>query len=120
METTKPNHKGSAQLFENPVLERLTRTHIAVPISIFIAISIGLIFYGFTHGILGVLSAVALFFAGWLIFSLIEYSAHRGIFHMEPTNDLKKSIQYKFHGNHHDYPKDKDRLAMPPIVSLFI
>ncbi|MFK7926087.1 MAG: sterol desaturase family protein, partial [Bacteroidia bacterium] len=26
--------------------------------------------------------------------------------------------QYKVHGVHHDYPKDKQRLAMPPIGSL--
>ena len=116
----KPSHKGSAQLFENPILERLTKTHIALPISIFIAFSIALIYYGFVNGILDVLSAVGLFMAGWLIFTFIEYMAHRHVFHMEPTNEFKKNIQYKFHGNHHDYPKDKDRLAMPPIVSVFI
>ena len=29
-----------------------------------------------------------------------------------------EKIQYNFHGVHHDYPKDKDRLAMPPLVSI--
>jgi 4-hydroxysphinganine ceramide fatty acyl 2-hydroxylase len=116
----KPNNKGTAALFENPVLERLTRTHIALPISIFIIIAIGLIIYGFMHGFLDVLSAIGLFMLGWLVFSLIEYSAHRFIFHMEHDTPIKQNIQYKFHGVHHDYPKDKDRLAMPPIVSLFI
>jgi sterol desaturase/sphingolipid hydroxylase (fatty acid hydroxylase superfamily) len=116
----RPSNKGTARLFENPVLERLTRTHIALPISIFIAISIGLIYYGFVNGILSVLSAIGLFMVGWLVFSLIEYMAHRHVFHMEPDTPIKKDIQYKFHGNHHDYPKDKDRLAMPPIVSLFL
>ncbi|WP_210488365.1 sterol desaturase family protein [Rufibacter aurantiacus] len=116
----KPNHKGSATLFKNPVLERLTHTHIALPISIFLVIATGLLVYGFKYGFLDVLSAVGLFVAGWLIFSLVEYMAHRYIFHMAPTNEFKKNIQYTFHGNHHDYPKDKTRLAMPPIVSLFI
>ncbi|AKQ46730.1 fatty acid hydroxylase [Rufibacter radiotolerans] len=116
----KPNHKGSATLFQNPVLERLTHTHIAIPITIFLVIATGLLAYGFLYGFLDVLSAVGLFLAGWLIFSLVEYLAHRFIFHMEPTNDLKRNIQYTFHGNHHDYPKDKTRLAMPPIVSLFL
>ena len=116
----KPSHKGSAQLFENPILERLTKTHIALPISIFVSFSAASIYYGFANGILSVLSAVGLFLAGWLIFTFIEYMAHRHIFHMEPTSEFKKDIAYKFHGNHHDYPKDKDRLAMPPIVSVFI
>lgn len=116
----KPNHKGSATIFRNPVLERLTHTHIGIPITIFIVISTGLLVYGFLHNFLDLVSAVGLFLAGWLIFSLIEYLAHRYIFHMEPTSELKRNIQYTFHGNHHDYPKDKSRLAMPPIVSLFI
>lgn len=116
----KPNHKGRAQIFENPVLERLTRTHIALPISIFIVISAGLIYYGLTYGFIGVLEAIGFFFLGWLIFSLIEYSAHRFIFHMDTDTPVKARIQYTFHGNHHEYPKDKERLAMPPIVSVLI
>ncbi|MEJ8757760.1 sterol desaturase family protein [Pontibacter sp. H259] len=116
----KPNHKGQAQIFENPVLERLTRTHIALPVSIFLVISVGLISYGITYGFIDVFETVGLFFMGWLLFSLMEYAAHRFIFHMDTDTPLKARIQYTFHGNHHDYPKDKERLAMPPIVSVFI
>ena len=116
----KPNHKGTAQIFQNPVLERLTRTHIAVPISIFIIIAIGLLTYGFIHGFINVLSAIGLFLLGWFMFTFLEYMAHRYLFHMDTDTEIKKNIQYTFHGNHHDYPKDKDRLAMPPIMSLFI
>lgn len=116
----KPNHKGSATIFKNPTLERLTHTHIAIPITIFLIIATGLLIYGFSYGFLNVISAVGLFLAGWLAFSLVEYMAHRYIFHMEPTTELKRNIQYTFHGNHHDFPKDKSRLAMPPIVSLFL
>jgi hypothetical protein len=32
----RPKHKGSAQLFKNPMLERLSHTHIALPVSIFL------------------------------------------------------------------------------------
>jgi sterol desaturase/sphingolipid hydroxylase (fatty acid hydroxylase superfamily) len=32
---------------------------------------------------------------------------------------VKDKLQYTVHGVHHDYPKDKDRLAMPPFVSMF-
>lgn len=116
----KPNHKGTAQLFENPILEKLTRTHIAAPISIFIFIAAGLITYGYLHGFITVLSAISLFFVGWFIFTFVEYVAHRYLFHMDTDTEVKKNIQYTFHGNHHDYPKDKERLAMPPIVSLFV
>ena len=117
---SKPSHKGTATLFQNPVLERLTRTHIAIPVGIFLVIATGLLWYGFAHGFLNLLSAIGLFVFGWLIFSLIEYLAHRYVFHMETDTPLKENIQYKFHGVHHDFPKDKDRLAMPPIVSLLL
>ena len=116
----KPNHKGTAQIFENPYLERLTRTNIVIPISIFILIAIALTVYGFMHGFLNVLSAIGLFLVGWFIFTFVEYIAHRYLFHMDTDTEVKKNIQYTFHGNHHDYPKDKERLAMPPIMSLFI
>ena len=116
----KPNHKGTAQIFKNPVLERLTRTHIALPIAIFVAIAAGLIYYGLLHGFITVLSALGLFLVGWFLFTFVEYMAHRHVFHMETDTEVKKNIQYTFHGNHHDYPKDKSRLAMPPIVSLFL
>ncbi|MDX5345775.1 MAG: sterol desaturase family protein [Hymenobacteraceae bacterium] len=116
----KPKHKGSAQIFQNPYLEKLTHTHIAVPITIFIVIGSFLLYYGITHSFLNILSAIGFFMLGWLIFSLIEYMAHRYVFHMETDTPLKERIQYTFHGNHHDYPKDKSRLAMPPIMSLLI
>ncbi|MCC9136504.1 sterol desaturase family protein [Pontibacter silvestris] len=114
----KPNHKGQAQLFKNPVLERMTRTHIALPISIFLIIATGLLYYGITHSFINVLEALGLFFLGWFIFTLIEYLAHRYIFHMNTDTPVKARLQYTVHGNHHDYPKDKKRLAMPPIISL--
>ncbi|WP_242921259.1 sterol desaturase family protein [Pontibacter liquoris] len=114
----KPNHKGSAQLFQNPILEKMTRTHIAMPISIFILIAIGLIYYGLAYSLINVLEAVGFFFLGWFIFTLIEYLAHRYLFHMDTSTPGRARMQYIVHGNHHDYPKDKKRLAMPPVVSI--
>jgi len=29
-------------------------------------------------------------------------------------------MTYKMHGMHHDYPKDKRRLAMPPLVAILL
>ncbi|MCI0750553.1 MAG: fatty acid hydroxylase, partial [Flammeovirgaceae bacterium] len=34
-ETVLPKNKGTKQLFKNPILESLTRTHIAVPLTVF-------------------------------------------------------------------------------------
>jgi sterol desaturase/sphingolipid hydroxylase (fatty acid hydroxylase superfamily) len=116
----KPKNNGTKQIFDNPLLERLTRTHISVPIGIFITISASLIFYGTQYAGLGIMETVALFFTGLLLFSLVEYLVHRKVFHMLTDTPAKANIQYKFHGVHHEYPKDKTRLAMPPILSVTI
>lgn len=104
-------------MFDNPVLERMSRTHISIPITMFIGISIVLEYYAITTTQIGWLMAIGLFFAGLLTFTLVEYMMHKYFFHMEPNTPLKDKIQYSAHGVHHDYPKDKDRLAMPPFVS---
>ncbi len=118
--TIKPKNKGQKVLFKNPVLEKLTRTHIAVPISIFVIFSVSLIGYAFTYSSLPAYLIGILFVSGFLIFTLIEYIVHRYVFHMEPDTEIKEKIQYNFHGVHHEYPKDKGRLAMPPIISIIL
>jgi sterol desaturase/sphingolipid hydroxylase (fatty acid hydroxylase superfamily) len=39
---------------------------------------------------------------------------------MPVTTNLRRRIQYVVHGVHHEYPKDKSRLAMPPLLSITI
>ncbi|MEQ8628632.1 sterol desaturase family protein [Ekhidna sp.] len=110
--------KKESQLFQNPILERLTRTHIAVPISLLLLYAMGLMYWSVYSVGHSLVIGLPLFFCGFLVFTLIEYLMHRFVFHMEPNTSFKKTIQYKFHGVHHDFPKEKDRLAMPPLVSI--
>ena len=116
----KPNNKGTKQLFNNPVLEKLSRTHILVPISILTSGAAGVMYWGISEGMISALLATVLFFVGVIIFSLVEYLVHRYLFHMVPSTPVKEKIQYSVHGVHHDFPKDKDRLAMPPLLSTAI
>ena len=114
----KPHAKGTKTLFQNKLMEKLTRTHIAVPLIVFAIISTGLIVYGLNNGFINATSTVALFFAGVLTFTLIEYLMHRFLFHLMPKNEKQEKFAYTIHGVHHDYPKDKDRLAMPIPLSI--
>jgi len=121
--TKKPVGKkigDTTQVFENKILERLSRTHILVPISILTAFSVYLLYYSLNHNLLSVTATASIFVFGVLLFTLVEYLVHRYVFHMEPTTKRKEEIVYKFHGVHHDFPRDKDRLAMPPLVSSTI
>ena len=122
-EKVKPKNSGTKKVFENPILERLTRTHISVPIIILMTIAAGLLYVAFAltdYTQLSPMFVVALFFIGFFSFTLLEYVAHRYLFHMKPTNEFKRKVQYALHGLHHEYPKDKTRLAMPPIMSFIL
>jgi sterol desaturase/sphingolipid hydroxylase (fatty acid hydroxylase superfamily) len=42
------------------------------------------------------------------------------MFHFFAESDRAKKIVYVIHGNHHEYPRDKERLFMPPVPSLLL
>jgi len=116
----KPKNKGSAQIFENPFLEYLTKTHIAIPLVIFTVISACLIYYGIIEKGFGTLDILLLFLAGMFVFTFFEYIIHRYAYHSGPEEYDHDHISYKIHGVHHEYPKDKQRLAMPPVLALIL
>jgi|SRR5690606_1915033 len=116
----RKNPAGSVPLFKNPVLDKLTRTHISAPLIIFTLISGVLIYYGIVEKGYEVPFMIVLFFGGILFFTLIEYLMHRYLYHFHPETEQGKKVVYTMHGVHHDYPKDKSRLAMPPVLSLII
>lgn len=115
-----PKTKGSRQLFSNPVLEKLSRTHIAVPLTIFFLYSAVLLYWSVTHTSLSWMISIGMFVLGVLAFTWVEYMVHRYVFHMKTYTELRAKLQYTMHGVHHEFPKDKDRLAMPPLLSVTI
>lgn len=120
MNTMIPKNQGSKQLFQNPVLEKLSRTHIAVPLTIFTFYAAALLYWSISNNLLSPLVTASLFFVGMLSFTWVEYNVHRYVFHMSTETSRREKIQYVIHGVHHEYPKDKDRLAMPPLLSITI
>jgi sterol desaturase/sphingolipid hydroxylase (fatty acid hydroxylase superfamily) len=120
MAEVKPQNKGSKQLFKNPILEKLSRTHISVPLVIFFSYSGGLLYWSITHTTLSAFATTGLFFVGLITFTWVEYLAHRYVFHMATYTKWREKFQYTVHGVHHEFPKDKDRLAMPPLLSITI
>jgi sterol desaturase/sphingolipid hydroxylase (fatty acid hydroxylase superfamily) len=119
-ESAKPQSKGTKRLFKNPVLERLSRTHISVPLVIFFSYASALLYWSINHTSLSILATVAMFMIGIIAFTWVEYMVHRYLFHMGADTEQRAKVQYTLHGVHHEFPKDKERLAMPPIVSITI
>lgn len=112
--------KTENRVFRNPILEKLTHTHIAYPLTIFYGLGVILLGYTLYEGFIAPGSSILLFIGGLLTFTLVEYLIHRYTFHMEADTPKKERLQYVLHGAHHDFPKDKTRLAMPPLVSIVL
>lgn len=119
-EHAQPKLKGSGKIFEKPWLERMTRTHVAVPVTIFFLYAGGLLWWSVDNTAIPGWQTTLLFFGGLFVFTWVEYNVHRYLFHMPTTTPLRKRFQYVMHGVHHEYPKDKDRIAMPPLLSITI
>jgi len=107
-------------LMKSPHLEKLTRTHIAFPLILFSVISAILIYYGIIEKGFQIPNMTLLFAGGFFLFTLVEYFTHRYLFHLPATSPKRENFVYTIHGVHHDYPKDKSRLAMPPLLSLIL
>lgn len=116
----KPKNTGTKVLFKSPILEKLSRTHISVPLVIFFSFSAFLLYWSTTHTSLSLWLTITLFLVGMLFFTWVEYNMHRYVFHMKTYTKAREKLQYTMHGVHHEFPKDKTRLAMPPLLSVTI
>lgn len=120
MKFEKIHNKGQARLFESQYLEGLTKTHPLVIWGMYIPImsymlyrSVAKLNYGIGYGLL-------IFLAGMFCWTLFEYVMHRFIFHFIAESPRTQRIVYIIHGNHHEYPRDRERLFMPPVPSFII
>ncbi|KGO90279.1 sterol desaturase family protein [Flavobacterium suncheonense] len=113
-------NEGQARLFENKYLEMLTKGNPIVIWSMYIPILSYLVYRSLTVYQIPALTTFLLFFSGILYWTFFEYLAHRYIFHWVSENVKIQKVAYIMHGNHHEYPRDRDRLFMPPVPSLIL
>ncbi|MGX5819908.1 sterol desaturase family protein [Chitinophaga lutea] len=119
MKFDKIKNKGQARLFESRYLEMLTKTHPLVIWGLYIPIIGYMLYHSYTLG--NSISRIALVFFGAMAFwSFFEYIMHRFLFHYVTDNPKVMRFVYVMHGNHHEYPRDKQRLFMPPVPSLIL
>jgi sterol desaturase/sphingolipid hydroxylase (fatty acid hydroxylase superfamily) len=120
MKFEKIHNKGQAQLFKNEYLEMLTKTHPLVIWGMYLPVVIGFPLYASrTLGFIGI-QILLIFAFGVLSWTLFEYIMHRYIFHWVAESERAKKIVYVMHGNHHHFPRDRERLFMPPVPSLIL
>lgn len=107
---------ASPRLFENALLDTLSRVHPAVPPLVYLPLAALLLVWG--GRTVGLARAPLLALAGYLAWTLLEYWGHRLAFHFVPRGRLGARLHWMIHGVHHDHPNDRLRLVMPPLMSL--
>ena len=120
MKFEKIHNKGQAQIFKNRYLEYLTKTHPLVIWGLYIPILSFMLYYSNSHFGYAVSQIALVFLSGMFFWSFFEYMIHRYVFHFMAESEMALRIVYVIHGNHHEYPRDKERLFMPPVPSLLL
>jgi len=121
---TEIKNKGQGRIFNNAFLEYMTKAPAPVSAAIYITILLGLIYYGYTNGVVDSLAVgIVLFLGGMFFWTFFEYVFHRYVNHLDeyfPNSEWAHKLAHTIHGIHHEYPRDKERLMMPPIPGLMI
>jgi sterol desaturase/sphingolipid hydroxylase (fatty acid hydroxylase superfamily) len=120
MQFDKIHNKGQARLFKSQYLEYLTKTHPLVIWGIYTPMIVIMLYYSANSLYFSASRIFLTFLAGMFTWTFFEYILHRFVFHLVPDTEKGKKISYVIHGNHHHYPRDRQRLFMPPVPSLMI
>jgi sterol desaturase/sphingolipid hydroxylase (fatty acid hydroxylase superfamily) len=116
-----PQKTEKGVLFKNPFVEKyLSRTPVWVVQVMWIAVAAFVIWHSYARVGLAVWHIILLFSGGVLFWTFAEYMVHRFLYHSETNSKFLYRLQYNAHGIHHQYPRDPDRLAMPPLPALII
>jgi len=105
----------SPRIFENALLDRLSRIDHRVPPLVYGPIILALT--GWSLARLPPLQTLGGLLAGYVFWTLVEYFGHRFIFHWEMKGRLGERLHFLIHGIHHEYPSDPLRLVMPLLMS---
>ncbi len=120
MKFEKIHNKGQAQIFRNQYLEYFTKTHPLVIWGLYLPVIIFLPYYSVHKFDYSGIRIALLFFGGIFFWTFFEYMMHRFVFHWVSDNPRAQRISYLLHGNHHEFPRDRQRLFMPPVPSIII
>lgn len=69
---------------------------------------------------LAVHTIVGWFIGGFVLFTLVEYLAHRYFFHLQPSSPVRARLQEAVHGNHHADPRQMTQIMMKPGIALLV
>ncbi len=120
MKFEKIHNKGQAQLFKNAYLEMLTKTHPLVIWGMYLPVMAYMLYRSNAKYDFSILYIIFIFIVGMVFWTFFEYLMHRFAFHWVANSERARKFVYIMHGNHHEYPRDRERLFMPPVPSIIL
>lgn len=106
----------STRLFKSDFAERFSHVHHTTPFFIYIPVILISFYLGTRY--FNIASMLGLYLGGLFFWTLFEYAMHRFLFHYRPSSKWGKRLLYILHEVHHEYPRETDRLVMPPVTSI--
>jgi len=119
-EHLKPKKELKSRIYKSDFIERITRTPIWVPQIMWLAISFFFFWYAIAKTSISIEQIALLGLSGFITWTLMEYLVHRFLYHTETNSEAFLKLQFNSHGIHHQYPKDPERLAMPPLPGIIL
>lgn len=114
-------NSGQGTLFKNKYLEKLTKTSPTITLCTYLPVLALMIIIGIQYAVVPTVSAgIALFVGAFFFWTLFEYLMHRYIYHFVTDSPYVQRFHYTIHGIHHEYPRDQERLFMPPVPGLLM
>src|SRR5690554_1081438 len=110
--------KKSPRVFKSKLMESLTKSNIVVIDALYIVVGFLLVVTYWVNFKPTVLDICLWFVFGLVSWSFFEYFLHRFLYHKIKDASYDIGFQYLFHGIHHKYPHDNDRLVLPVVPSL--
>ncbi len=117
---TTEHQKGQAVIFKNPILEKFTKTSLKMNVLVYGAVITGLIYFALQVVNIQPTTFLVVFLLAIFSWTFAEYILHRYLFHWISENKYIQRFHFIMHGSHHLYPKDEERLLMPPIPGLIM
>lgn len=117
---TEVKTEGQGQVFQSPILEAFTKTGPVISAFTYPPASAGLLLLAIMKFQLPVENSVMIFLGGLAFWTLFEYLMHRFVFHWVNEKPWVQKFHYMMHGVHHEYPKDEQRVFMPPVPGIII
>jgi len=105
-------------MFQNDFMEFFSHVHPSTPLYIYLPVAGYMLYLATVDNGLAFPTVTGLVLFGAFVWTFLEYTLHRWVFHYEPSTEWGKRLHFIVHGVHHDYPNDGTRLVMPPGISI--